>query len=667
MIDMLKWFSISGFLHIIIIVFLILLPAKSLIKSENHTGKQKNTNHNLYDYKKIKEQFDQNNLPQLQEKVESMYKIKQELDSYHDKIMADYKKMREEIKEETAEYLDKNFQTIKNNQKKISELKNFFNENLKNWEMLKDSTKKLLEMEKLIEATNTMWPMMQYMDNCWKSQLYAYQEMQKLQKNMQKLSELLKRYGDKQYKERFEQATAQQEQACKNMYTSFQEINDSQQERMETLKSIDRILYKMKKSGSLSSIKKWKLRRKLNKLVKDFQDPDSLNKIFDCHRKVENLTRETNNKEDFFEKGEDNHVKSGFQHPGKIEERNTAELYKEAKELYQEMDSTFKQTKALELATINGYPVEEAMDMIYPNKPVPLLEPVIDENVNNYQSFIAYKKSITNAGKDMNRMVQQSSRMQKQLSSSSSSGSTQGLQGSFSAMGAKMSNAQTFTGVVNSGGGRYQDYTSAMRRFVNYANDVDVGDNENHSQNVYSIFRPSGSNNLRKYSHVAGKKITSNGHITSEWFYIDDWHIIGPFPNPERKNIHKSFPPESGIDLDAEYTGKDNEIIHWEYISSPDCRIISHQFESYAIYYAYTELYVEEPISVWLAIGSDDQSDLWINDMLVWQSVDQLKSWHIDEGFKKVHLEKGHNKILFRLENGYRECLFSVMIRITDN
>jgi hypothetical protein len=157
-------------------------------------------------------------------------------------------------------------------------------------------------------------------------------------------------------------------------------------------------------------------------------------------------------------------------------------------------------------------------------------------------------------------------------------------------------------------------------------------------------------------------RVVGKGVVGAGWMFVDSWHTIGPFPNPQRQNINKPFPPESGVDLDAAYAGKDNRIVHWQWLQSSAPMLVPNNPEEYAIYYGYTELWFDDPADLWIAIGSDDKSTLWIEDQLVWVSSDVLKGWHIDEGLRKVHFKKGLNRVLFRLENGWRGVYFSLCL-----
>jgi hypothetical protein len=89
--------------------------------------------------------------------------------------------------------------------------------------------------------------------------------------------------------------------------------------------------------------------------------------------------------------------------------------------------------------------------------------------------------------------------------------------------------------------------------------------------------------------------------------------------------------------------------------------------ESAAIYYSYTELYFDTPQDLWIASGSDDKGTMWLNDVMAWNSNDNLKAWNPNEGYRKVHFVQGTNRILYRLENGAGAAVFSLMISTKAN
>ena len=172
---------------------------------------------------------------------------------------------------------------------------------------------------------------------------------------------------------------------------------------------------------------------------------------------------------------------------------------------------------------------------------------------------------------------------------------------------------------------------------------------------------PAGIQN--NFNNTGGLKLLKEGGIPAVWFYVNKWYILGPYDNKGRMNIQKVFPPESIIDLDANYLGKNNAKLKWVYDSFAQPMLSpTRNQDSYSIFYGFTELYFEESQDLWIAIGSDDRSDLWINGMPVWHSSNRLKFWRMNEGFRKVHFNQGLNKIVFRLENGWHCMGFSLMI-----
>jgi hypothetical protein len=163
--------------------------------------------------------------------------------------------------------------------------------------------------------------------------------------------------------------------------------------------------------------------------------------------------------------------------------------------------------------------------------------------------------------------------------------------------------------------------------------------------------------------------------VPTKWVYINSWYVIGPFPNPDRINLRRKFAPESVVDLEATYIGKNNKPVKWEFeqamssVSRLDHRapVIPQTSEEYGIWYAYAEVFVDKECDLWLAVGSDDRSDIWLNGLHVWGSSNELKVWRINEGFRKVRFKEGRNKVLARVENGWHAIAWSVCIALTDD
>jgi hypothetical protein len=160
------------------------------------------------------------------------------------------------------------------------------------------------------------------------------------------------------------------------------------------------------------------------------------------------------------------------------------------------------------------------------------------------------------------------------------------------------------------------------------------------------------------------RRMGEPGSKRAAWVCPDSWYIIGPFPNPDRTMIDHTFPPELEIDRDAVYEGKDGRPVAWQYTKPLRHIVVPPDVSEYAIYYGFTEIHCAEAMDCWLALGSDDHSKLWINDLLVWSSSKNLKTRNTGEGFRRVHFAQGVNRLLFRLENGWNGAEFSLLIRL---
>lgn len=179
----------------------------------------------------------------------------------------------------------------------------------------------------------------------------------------------------------------------------------------------------------------------------------------------------------------------------------------------------------------------------------------------------------------------------------------------------------------------------------------------------------------RKISaHAIGK-----GAPYADRIYLNRWHVVGPFPGRgPRGSIDLVYPPELAVDLDAEYAGVGGSTLAWEYLTSPGYPTVPALRAQDAIYYAYTEVVVDEDVDLILAIGSDDDTKLWLNDRLVWLSGDGFKPWYRSPGYVGMHKEiagwnlaegrrrlrfnKGRNRLLLKLYNGASLAFFSVVI-----
>lgn len=174
-----------------------------------------------------------------------------------------------------------------------------------------------------------------------------------------------------------------------------------------------------------------------------------------------------------------------------------------------------------------------------------------------------------------------------------------------------------------------------------------------------------------------GRVLGAGGPYASR-VVLDTWYIIGPFEGHGGDSQQAIYPPERGVDLDAVYYGKNDLPVRWTWQQDASYPSIPRPRAENAVYYAYTEVTVDQDIDLWAWIGADDDSKMWFNERLVWISshVDDKPWYHqpfyrqraalatrnLSEGQRKLHFHKGRNTILFKLYNGVNLMFYSVVL-----
>jgi hypothetical protein len=162
-------------------------------------------------------------------------------------------------------------------------------------------------------------------------------------------------------------------------------------------------------------------------------------------------------------------------------------------------------------------------------------------------------------------------------------------------------------------------------------------------------------------------------------FVLDRWYVVGPFHAGSPQDLHRRvLPPEVDVNLDAVYEGKEGRLLRWRWSDQPAYPFVPQPRMEDAIYYAYTELVVDQAQDVWLDLGVDDDAKLWLNDALVWVSGPGTKPWYsrpyynlrdsianraLVEDSRRVRLQPGRNRLLLKLYNGIDLMFFSVVVR----
>jgi len=378
-----------------------------------------------------------------------------------------------------------------------------------------------------------------------------------------------------------------------------------------------------------------------------------------------------------------------------FEQMETAELYESIQEMTKQLDESYARSKAIELAEFKQLSLEEAKEQVYAPQTdtgPDLSEELSKNQPNTSEEFKAFNQALDKAVRSSERMARQAeSRLDSasgnQSAESKASQTAEQLKKALSkdaTTKAKMAMAATNMGRED---GNLQDLRSLMNE--NYANaqsshsgggggssgTQQVGLSTHYDASSFTASNP-GANNPDKISlnrdrtfaqALPGRRFDMQSERKG-WIFIDTWYIIGPWDLPSNvREFEPSLPPETTVDLDETYEGKTHPVtkqpmeLKWRFTQSGVMRVKPPDEMSSSVYFAYTEVFCESAMDVVVAVASDDRAKLWINDMVVFQDVG-LSGWRLDEGFRRILLKPGYNKLLVRLENGPSFTNFSVLM-----
>lgn len=137
--------------------------------------------------------------------------------------------------------------------------------------------------------------------------------------------------------------------------------------------------------------------------------------------------------------------------------------------------------------------------------------------------------------------------------------------------------------------------------------------------------------------------------------FLTHWQVLAPFDNTERSGFAAVFPPETGVDLSARYSGKkDGEMISWQPFETPDPYgkvDLNQPFGPLkgVTGYAYTEFESAADRPAELRIGCKNGWKIWFNGELQFGRDEYHRGQRIDQYRLPVQLKAGKNTVLVKL------------------
>src|SRR5262245_27639201 len=132
------------------------------------------------------------------------------------------------------------------------------------------------------------------------------------------------------------------------------------------------------------------------------------------------------------------------------------------------------------------------------------------------------------------------------------------------------------------------------------------------------------------------------------------WHYIGPFDNTDNKGSDTAYPPEKEIDLQKTYPGKDGQAVAWKEFPKFEIGHVNNlaRFKTSddSVVYLYHEIEVDAPLTLPVALGSDDTLTVWLNNQRL-VAENGVRSAAPDQDFATLELKAGKNQLLVKVGN----------------
>lgn len=226
------------------------------------------------------------------------------------------------------------------------------------------------------------------------------------------------------------------------------------------------------------------------------------------------------------------------------------------------------------------------------------------------------------------------------------------------------------------------DLAQRMAAFIN-RDVMPTGAARNYRRSGEAIFNPGTGHippvDARTMIKGAGRVLGRGGEFSNR-VYVNSWYVIGPFEGKHGSGLFSNYryPPEQGVILDAAYVGKGNRLLKWRYVHADSYPLVPPDPDEDAVYYGYTELMMDRDQELTMWIGADDDAQIWLNDVQVWEggNINKRSFWpalydipnthardfNMTEGKRKVRFRKGRNKIFFKMANGPTRLFFSLVL-----
>jgi len=148
-------------------------------------------------------------------------------------------------------------------------------------------------------------------------------------------------------------------------------------------------------------------------------------------------------------------------------------------------------------------------------------------------------------------------------------------------------------------------------------------------------------------------KLGAPADLPKVFGWVNQWQIIGPFDNSGGLGYEQIFPPEEGVDLQAEYDGKTGKVRWQEVSATGDYGVVDFNKPIGELKgvtgYAWTELHSDKSRPVELRMACDNGWKVWLNGKCLFGRDEYHFGTEIDHYRMPAELKAGKNTILVKL------------------
>ncbi|MDQ8206305.1 hypothetical protein QEH52_02215 [Coraliomargarita sp. SDUM461003] len=355
-----------------------------------------------------------------------------------------------------------------------------------------------------------------------------------------------------------------------------------------------------------------------------------------------------------------------------LEQLSTDQLYDTAVELEQKMSARYENARISELAATTDRDFEEAserMSDLGETKRPDLGTEIREKQVHTVKDLNEFRETLDHAVSETENIRARAQNRLRQLDPNATAEATESEPQGRNIATKHIAHQKRMYNAVRQSKGHSIDLTALM----NKNKEPVLGEGTSNTSKAERLAEPELTEEMVVTRALPGRRFTEDS-TRQGWLYIDTWYVIGPWDLKEFEG--KSLPPETEIDLDAEYSnGKQGMVrrartarerfeldgkLRWQFHQSDKLFVRPPNETGDAIYYAYTELHFDRDRDILLAIGIDDHSTIWLNDEVIWRH--RVNSWNIGSSLRKVTFKQGYNTVLIRMENGGPLMDFSLVL-----